>query len=710
MMPYTVRQSTSLLSVGFLALSLLTFSSPTFAKGDRHALIVGVSEYPKLRRSIHLKGPKNDALLVQSILQQNGFADARVKVLADGVPDGQLPTREAILTALDNLATNVQSDDFVFLHFAGHGSQQPSVPVNGDNDEPDGFDEIFLPRDTGSWSKKDKFVENVISDDELGDKIDAIRDKGAFVWALFDACHSGTMTRAYQVDEQDRRISHEDLGVPEEAVTEALSNVMATRGASQTNSPLNLNKASGNKGRGGMVAFFAAQTTETTPETSLPKGNPNRKRHGVFTYTLMEVIAQNPNITYRQASQELFNRYKANRRRTTPLIEGTNLDAPLFGTQSIGRIQQWPVIKNDDELSLNAGDIHNVSMGAVLALYKSPTAKAKDIIGFAQVVDATSITSQLELIALDEKEDALRLDELPDGSYARLHTPALPMTLVVALPPKMDTSLNKAIDVIKADEEASHQFTFVESTGAADVRLYNHQELIYFLQPSAEFDEKNLKQYRSVGIKHKDFQSILMTNLQRIAKVTNLMRLTSEMSNAGSDPEKTVQLKMSVKRKATKETEVLAPRSNVILNDGDRVTVTLTNNKEVAIDATVLFIDSEYGIQAIYPRRSRTNRIEAGASTRIAKFKIKANTVGLEQLVLIAVDAEPSSPASSFAFLSQPSIESTRAVTAGFARQPLQDLFTRAGFGSQTTRGIAMESEDNMGKGSMEIFSWTTAK
>src|SRR5690606_7448500 len=39
---------------------------------------------------------------------------------------------------------------------------------------------------------------------------------------------------------------------------------------------------------GGFVYFYAAQTTETTPEKRLPKGDPERRSQGVFTYTIFQ--------------------------------------------------------------------------------------------------------------------------------------------------------------------------------------------------------------------------------------------------------------------------------------------------------------------------------------------------------------------------------------------------------------------------------------
>ena len=50
--------------------------------GTRHALLVSVSEYQNLKKRFQLIGPKNDAVLVQSILEDRGFNTDNITVLA----------------------------------------------------------------------------------------------------------------------------------------------------------------------------------------------------------------------------------------------------------------------------------------------------------------------------------------------------------------------------------------------------------------------------------------------------------------------------------------------------------------------------------------------------------------------------------------------------------------------------------------------------
>ncbi|TIN15352.1 MAG: caspase family protein, partial [Mesorhizobium sp.] len=239
--------------------------------------------------------------LLKNVPDPVRFAPENVTLLAKDVPGASgLPTHAAIKAALADLAAKVQRDDFVYLHLSGHGAQQPQM-VKGD--ETDGLDEIFLPVDIEKWINRDAGVPNALIDNEIGAALDAIRDKGAFVWVVFDCCHSGTATRAVEVDDElERKVEFADL-VGGDPIT-----------------------------KGKLVAFYAAQTVETTPEMPLPKGTADAPRFGLFTFTILSKLAENPNVTYRQLGQAVLQQYSADSRtRPTPLFEG-ELDARVFGT------------------------------------------------------------------------------------------------------------------------------------------------------------------------------------------------------------------------------------------------------------------------------------------------------------------------------------------------------------------------------------------
>ena len=180
-----------------------------------------------------------------------------------------------ITAALADLAGKVQRDDFVYLHLSGHGAQQPQAKTGN---ETDGLDEIFLPNDIGKWVNRDKGVPNALMDDEIGAALDAIRDKGAFIWVVFDCCHSGTATRGAEADESERKVEAADLGIPQADMESAQTGSRAIDEDGQRVPAFNLTPTGAEPiTKGKMVAFYAAQTIETTPEMPLPKGTPGRR-------------------------------------------------------------------------------------------------------------------------------------------------------------------------------------------------------------------------------------------------------------------------------------------------------------------------------------------------------------------------------------------------------------------------------------------------
>ena len=360
-----------------LAAALTLAALPALAR-ENHAILIGVSDYPNLDPRFWLKGPANDVRLVRDYLTTASpvpFAPENVMVLADGVEGGTDPTLAAIRAAFADLAERVGPGDFVYLHFSGHGSQAPALDPST---ETDGLDEMFLPMDVGPWSDTIGTVGNALIDDEIGAMLAALTAKGADVWAVFDACHSGTATRAAPADDDEvrsRQLPPGVLGVPDAALAAAEADA-ATRALPDPRArpvpPLPAPQAGTGEGR--LVAFFASQTTEQTPERRLPKGDPARVSQGVFTFTLFQTLAQYPGATYSQVGQEVLRRYAlSGMQQPTPLFEG-DLDAVVFSGAPSPRIAQWPAQPEAGGFVVPAGMLHGLAPGSRLALLASPAA------------------------------------------------------------------------------------------------------------------------------------------------------------------------------------------------------------------------------------------------------------------------------------------------------------------------------------------------
>jgi metacaspase-1 len=88
-------------------------------------------------------------------------------------------TRKKVLAAIRAAAKQLESGDFLFLTFSGHGGQVPDVTA----EEGDKLDETWC------------FFDAQLIDDELYLELSRFA-KGVRILVLSDSCHSGTVTRA----------------------------------------------------------------------------------------------------------------------------------------------------------------------------------------------------------------------------------------------------------------------------------------------------------------------------------------------------------------------------------------------------------------------------------------------------------------------------------------------------------------------------------
>lgn len=649
----------------------------------RYALIVAVSEYPNLPRADWLHGPRNDALLVRQALIGSGVPGANITVLADGVEGAaSLPERQAILRSLETLATRVSAGDFVFIYFSGHGSQQPA---RGD-DEPDGLDEIFLPRDIGTWDGKTGAVRNAISDNEIGEHIARLRSRGAAVWAVFDSCHSGTMTRGVQPeDEHDRRVDMATLGVPAAAQHR-------TGAASDIDRGIDEREAA----RGDYVAFFAAQTTETAPELRLPENDPNRKTRGLLTYALVRALSSGTALTYRQVAQSILQFYRDENRTTpTPLFDG-NLDGALFGERRERAVQQWPVRRIDTNIQVAGGLLHELRDTAVLEIVPTPLARDDETLGYIEITHAAMTTSGAAWLT-----DAARLKragiapalaarkpaaEIPAGAYARLVSQPISFSLRVAQPrlcstdPKgpcaggqgSDRDLMRARSLLRTS--ALPGVRIVDATAPADVIPFVHQGRLWFAPPNGELRLTGPQATFSVPLASDATAAAAVRDaLVQIARALNLTRLAGEFGTQSK-----LLVTLTVQRAQTAAREEISLQSVPQLRIGDRLTFRLQNTGDQPIDTTLLLLDSRYGVKAVFPAALESNRLEPHAVKVVSGEILQSAASGRETMLVIAVPAQPQAEPADFSYLAQRALGARR----GAPRTPLTDLFDAAGFGA----------------------------
>lgn len=379
------------------------------------ALLFGVSEYPHLPPGKNLNAPANDIRRMQQALLNRGVPRAAMTVLADGVDASTaLPTREAILAALTALVADAAPGDLVIIYGTGHGSRQKSASAT----KIDGLDQVFLPRD-GEADSGGRF-RNAILSVEFGQKIEAIRRRGADVWFLLDSCFSGGGSRAAMSDVREKMIDPGEVGM---AVATTLMPDQQRLLAEAPPLP---------PGAGKLIAFYASQPNETAREVALPANIPLARRSwgSIFTLALTRVLQNTAPLTYRQVMIEAARQLRADpafQARQTPSFEGDGLDTPVLNGP--GAVPAGVVRVQDGELQ--AGQLDGFEEGAVVSLHAGLGRLAAPPLAEAVIARSAAMTATLAALPAPCGRDRSRCPPPDAGSpllrkaaYARLTRPA----------------------------------------------------------------------------------------------------------------------------------------------------------------------------------------------------------------------------------------------------------------------------------------------
>jgi hypothetical protein len=202
------------------------------------------------------------------------------------------------------------------------------------------------------------------------------------------------------------------------------------------------------------------------------------------------------------------------------------------------------------------------------------------------------------------------------------------------------------------------------------------------------------------------FSDFLAQTIDRVVRARELMKLATAPGASESSVSLQVDLLRYKDANDRVGTPVTVSTQGRVLHAGDRVAFRLTNTGKTAADVTLLFLDSQYGIDPIFPRRDAESdsRLAIKQTVVTQQFTVNADTVGWEHVIAIAVETAPAR--TDFRYLAQPSLEQVRGDAASRGgRSPLQDLLERAVFGAGATRGLG---DSDIGKYAMKMLTWRT--
>jgi hypothetical protein len=249
----------------------------------KKAVCVGINNYPGIFND--LKGCVNDAMDWGALLQGLGFD---VSLILDSQA-----TRQNVKAALQGLIGTLNAGDIAVFSYSGHGTQV----VEAGSDEGDPYDEAICLYDG-----------NVL-DDELRIILEGLHRQATLV-VISDSCFSGSITRI----------------AGEKAVPRFIPPAVSTTGRKARRSFLLPEEHMPE------ILLTGCSDSEYSYDADI-NGRPN----GAMTATAIDVIQQNPDLTYREFHTRLRTFLPSQDYPQSPQLEASeaNKDRKLFEALAI---------------------------------------------------------------------------------------------------------------------------------------------------------------------------------------------------------------------------------------------------------------------------------------------------------------------------------------------------------------------------------------
>jgi hypothetical protein len=657
------------------------------------ALLVGVADYDEANGIRDLHGPRNDVSIMWRLLKSRGADPADIAVLTDGLPSQPeyptakgLPKYKTIVDELDHLVATAKPGDTVIFYYSGHGITQPDLdPASEEEPETDGQDQVLLPSDVGPYNPVEDGIKNGLVDDELGKKLSAIQAKGAFVWAIIDACHSGTVTRGNDVT---RTVDPSVLGIPQVATRSA------TRGGTRAGA-ITL------KGDGKLVGFYAVDSFDQAIERpfagyDLPMtGEGDTQRMGVFTYHLDRALKRGTAQTYRDLAQEVVADITGDRsggRVPPPVFDGA-LDLPILGGSLGDGPPRMVAVLKEGTLTIPAGTLHGYDPGAKIALYAKTG--DKDPIGHAVIENATAATSMSTAVKWDTG------DEPEEGAFPVLvDKPAVTFRFAVAPPPENELGASAALvkDAIEQSLGAAGGAANIGIELAApgdpqaDLQLRVAKDRLWIVRPERPWvtDAGSFDETPSLAISGnpKELAEELKESVWLLARAAKLIRVTGAASEGTVEEGMGVEIAANVYRDGAKGADAktkctpkgdtslpkaaLAPLLPYAAGNCDYVEISVTNPSDYTYYVGGFYVDALGGVSPLIPKdadRGCVRKLPAGSSGNVT-YKFKINTwdaakdrpaaIGVENAVVLAIPEDDTKIAPRLCSLVQPTLDRTQ--------------------------------------------------
>ena len=668
------------------------------APKKQYALLVGCTKYQNVPdRCPELWGPANDVPQFAALLhKQFEFPNENIKQLVGWDDAGTRASKENIAAGFKDLIDKADADTQIVVLFSGHGTTAPIIhPTKEQLGKANEL--LFLPLDVKPWENDQ--IPNAVTEDELRDWLNQLRDKKASVLVVFDCCHAGSMARGTG-EVRLRAVKPQDLGIPNtviEAATERAKNEIRkapppptgerSRGLELLPAGLNLS-SSPPGGKGSVTAIYACQPFETAPEMRIPPEKPDTPENyfGLLSYTVTEVLTRRQGespLTYRELQRLMVAKYqeKQGSRGPTPFIDG-DLDREVLGRKVWPGRSALVLKRKEDKLFVNAGALMGLTPESILAVHPPDPRDAKTVLGYVQVTkDVEPAEAGVRPCEYPAGKPAVTADKLPADAVCQVVERSVGDF-------RVKVAVAKPRPVGKDDKEAEARNKRLANVSAAVAGLRQEVKgLIQVVDSEAdagwvldvEGDQVLLKQGIGVTLsdeaKRKAMQEAakererngqpeppnvfggygaddvkaltraLEVDLQKIFAWENLWRV------ADSQPKSTAAspgtgLEGDLLRRTNDDKPGDKVLSGAVVQPGDKTLISLVNNTTDNQWIFLVFLNSDFSIDVV-PRA-----VKVGKPLEV-KTKIAGTTFGREGVVVLAFPQQQYAEAPDLDFLKQ---------------------------------------------------------
>lgn len=275
--------------------------------GNSYGLVVGIDDYPQVRKLI---GSVRDASLVANLMENNGFTEVR------RLTNNQA-SRQAIMAAFTYFQNKVKPGDNFYFYFSGHGTVFPDKysderdeldwmtgsphPETGKPLFPRGkYDVAICPVDHKLNTSGKRWGNNIL-DDELFTEFAKFAAKDCFSYLISDSCYSGTLGRNTAQKSYRFILPEEAYDAPKVGVT--------TPSGQNTPEIIKFTTAESRarKLQGKFIALTSAGDSELALEHYFDSVSGEM---GIFTYYLLEILKDNPKISFAELIPKLDGKVK----------------------------------------------------------------------------------------------------------------------------------------------------------------------------------------------------------------------------------------------------------------------------------------------------------------------------------------------------------------------------------------------------------------